>query len=98
MREENTTDEYGDTHEYFYAVQVGDDEDWDYGDVDYDKAYEIAEREMEYPENDGLQIRLVTLCIHSFFNGGSETVCVDEEIIREGKRVEYGNESDYPEY
>lgn len=61
----------------FYAVQVGDNYDWDYGNEDYDTAVRMAKQEAEDKDNVGMQVRIAT--IDTKYN-----VCDGVKIIKDG--------------
>ena len=48
---------------FFYAVQVGSNYDWDYGSESYEEAVKIAKQEAADPENDGMEIRIAKINI-----------------------------------
>ena len=66
----------------WYAVQVGDGFEWDNGSHDLDKAKAMAAACCEDSGNDGNEVRIAVID-----ESGSEPMCVDEILIREGKRV-----------
>lgn len=63
----------------FYAVQVGDNNDWDYGSTIKREATKMANREKRNQDNDGLEIRIAVINCDT-------NVCLDEIIVREGSR------------
>lgn len=67
------------TNEIFYAVQHGDNFDWDNGSDNYDEAVKMAEEMAENSRYDGEEIRIATINVDNSF-------CEDEEVIREGTR------------
>ncbi len=65
--------------EIFYAVQHGDNYDWDTGSRDHDRAVEMAKELTVDPFYDREEIRIAAIDTTSDF-------CISEEIIREGYR------------
>ena len=63
----------------WYAVQVGDDYEWDDGSYDYNEARKMAENRAADPENKELEVRIAYI-------DDEYKVCDDEEIIAEGTR------------
>ena len=63
----------------FYAVQIGDDYNWDYGSFDIEAARKLAEIEAEDADNDGKEIRIAI--IDTKYN-----VCDGVQIVREGDK------------
>ena len=63
----------------FYAVQIGDDYNWDYGSYDAEAARKLAEIEAEDADNDGKEIRIAI--IDTKYN-----VCDGVQIVREGDK------------
>lgn len=57
----------------WYAVQVGDCYDWDYGSSDYNEALEMARQERD--DNPEEEVRIVTI------EEGCDKVAIDTEII-----------------
>lgn len=62
----------------WYAVQIGEDDAWDWGSYDYDEAVEMAERAANDPDYAGLEVRL--LHIDEKYN-----VCDDIEYYADGR-------------
>lgn len=63
----------------FYAVQVGDNYECDYGSTVKREAIKMANAEKRDHNNDGLEIRIVICSTDSDY-------VIDEIIIREGSR------------
>lgn len=63
----------------FYAVQTGDNFDWDYGSYNLDEARDMAHACTHIPEYDGLEIRIAVIDVE-------ESYCDREIIVREGRR------------
>lgn len=63
----------------FYAVQVGDNNDWDYGSTVKRKAIVMANAEKRDPDNNGKEIRIAVIDCDAEY-------CLDEIIIRDGDR------------
>lgn len=64
----------------FYAVQVGSNNDLDFGSYSWSEAKKMAQEAADDPDNDGLEIRIVTI----ERDGSVKAYCSDEDIIREG--------------
>lgn len=62
----------------FYAVQFGDNFDWDNGSTVKREAIKMANAMKRDPEYDGLEIRIAVI---------ENDFCSDEIIIREGSRA-----------
>lgn len=62
----------------FYAVQVGDNNVWDYGSSNYSEATIMAETEAANHDNDGMEIRIAYI-------DEDANYCDEVETIREGK-------------
>lgn len=63
----------------WYAVQVGNDYEWDDGSYDYNESRKMAENRAADPENKGLEVRIAYI-------DDEYKVCDNEEIIAEGTR------------
>ena len=63
----------------FYAVQNGNNFDWDWGSENYNKAVEMANDLVNDPEYDDQEIRIAIIDVDDNF-------CDDEITIREGDR------------
>ena len=64
----------------WFAVQIGDNFDWDDGSYNYDEAVERAKEYAEDPKNEGLEIRIAVI------EEGNDPICIDEVVIVEGER------------
>lgn len=63
----------------FYAVQHGDNFDWDYGSTVKREAVKMANAMKHYPEYDGEEIRIAVIDCDIDY-------CMEELIIRDGVR------------
>lgn len=62
----------------FYAVQYGDNFDWDFGSTVKREAIKMANAIKRNPDYDGMEIRIAVI---------EDYYCSDEIIIREGSRA-----------
>ena len=63
----------------FYAVQTGDQFDWDFGSYKLDEAQDMALAYTRDPAYDGLEIRIAVIDVETSY-------CAREIILREGRR------------
>ena len=66
----------------WYAVQTGNNYEWDNGSFDLDEAKALAEKECENNEIAGDEVRIVVID-----QSGNEPMATNEIIIREGNRI-----------
>lgn len=65
------------TNKLWYAVQHGDNYDWDNGSFDLEEAKDLANKQHEW--HPGEEIRIITI------EEGNDPTAVDEEVIFEAE-------------